>query len=161
VVTPLATSKRPLVLFLGDAPTTLEESKNKPFYNAGRDTPGYWHNEVVTQLGYENNHLAMNMIQCVPKSRPTGEQINSCYTWLEKLFQVYVFKLVILYGEIPIRRMLGVSGSVKPFLGRFYLIEELGIKCFATLHPSSLINSDAYVKTMAKHIKLMRRFLKE
>lgn len=166
VVIPFSSCKRPLILFLGGYPSELEEEKNRPFYNAGNQTAGYWHNEIVEQIGYEKNHLAMNMIQCVPRENgevvePDSSNINACYDWLEKLFQVYKFKLVILYGEIPIKKMLGVSDGIEKYVGRFYLIEELGIYAFATLHPSSLINSNVYTEKVVRHIKLIKRFLKE
>lgn len=161
VVKPIITSNNPSVLFIGDFPTQQDEKHGVPFYNGGKNTPGYWHDKIIQTLEVDSSYAAINTIQCFPGNQQIQEtNMEKCSVWVNYLINRFSFRLVVLYGEYSMRLILGFNEPHKLYVGRFFISEKMnGLKCFITFNLKDIINDKNKLNKIKKHTNLIKTYL--
>lgn len=165
--------KKPIIMFLGEAPGHTEDRRGTPFCGAA----GKWHHKIRSHIGLPS--ITTNVVKCRPvvtnsvgvvlrNGKPTEKQMKMCSRWLYKEISATKPKLIILYGQYPIKHMLDLDPPVSEHVGKFYQVDKwekfLGYSpiVFAAYHPATLCyQKDKYYPIWKKHLQLINNYLKE
>lgn len=154
VVLPLIRGSNPRVLFLGEAPGATEDIKGEPFCGSA----GKYHWWFAKELGVSDSCVIGNCINCRPviitkdnkkiNGKPTETQLKNCEKWRNKLLNSFSFKLIILYGSVPIQTILHLDPPVYKLVNKSYHVPGIDGTFFACYHPATLIYNNPYYKPL-------------
>ena len=108
------------ILLIGEAPGTLEDKHGRPFCGrAGRFLDG-----LLDRCGLNRSDVFItNSVKCHPPNNrpPRSKELQTCYKhWLQRQIDIIDPKLIVLFGNIPVRQQLHLNRSLKELHGQFY-----------------------------------------
>lgn len=153
-------SKRPKVMFIGEAPGEEEDREGKPF--VGR--AGKILNKAIATLGLrEQDYFITNIVKCRPvtfdeKNRPpTDEEKDLCSFWLFRQIEQKKPKILVLLGNHATQYILKTEVGITRLAG--IPKKKDGIYVFPLLHPASILHQAKYRERWDKDLQSLKNFL--
>lgn len=124
------------IVFLGEAPGTLEDIKGEVFCGKA----GQYLRSVINQYCNNNEYIILNTVKCHPlkNRRPVMEEIRNCRSWLKLQIETINPVVVCLLGKTAASTMLDIYDM--------RLISKIGLNhkistfnVFYNYHPSVII----------------------
>lgn len=153
----------PKILFIGEAPGRQEDEHGVPFYGDS----GKWHHKFAKRINVDKDHAIVNCVQCRPvkdgrNGKPTNIQMKRCRIWVDMMIEKYSYDLIILYGEYPMRNILGLLPPLNGKVNKFYTVKSIKPFIFLSYHPATLCyNKKVYLPEFNKFVKSINNYFKE
>ncbi len=131
-------NKRPVVMFVGSAPTEHSDKLGKPVSSLPETILRRW----ISQLGLgEKDYYITNAVKCLPTTKaPREGDIAACNNYLEEEILICRPQFIVMLGEQAIRAVTGKREAVKSARGRCNWYHDSGAKLLATWHPSRVLD---------------------
>ena len=122
------------IIFIGEGPGEDEDRQGRPFVGRAGKLLTRWI-ELGMGIKRENVYIA-NIIKCrPPKNRdPERDEVEACIGFLKKQIKAIRPKVIVLLGNVPKQRLLGVREGITKIHGAWYRYE--GIPVMPIFHPS-------------------------
>jgi DNA polymerase len=151
----------PLVMVIGEAPDTEEDSSGSSFAgNAGQLLDKMLGS---INLSRESNCFIANIIKCRPPENrePQPDEIAACAGFLESQIQSLKPRFILCLGEFPSQVLLHSTEPIEKLRGRFMDCKIAGmiIPLIATYHPSALLRNEDLKRPSWDDLKLLRAAL--
>ncbi|MEM7819788.1 MAG: uracil-DNA glycosylase [Candidatus Aenigmatarchaeota archaeon] len=136
------------IMFIGEAPGKQEDLEGKPFCGMAGNILD---NILLTVKIERKNIYITSILKCrPPRNRlPKNDEIDACYFWLEKQIKFIKPKIIVLFGNVATKRVLGLNLS--KIMGKIITNK---IKYIPTYHPAAVLYNrklqDIIVKDIAK-----------
>ncbi|MCW8820877.1 MAG: uracil-DNA glycosylase [Sulfurovum sp.] len=132
------------ILFIGEAPGTMEDSSGKPF--VGRS------GELLTKMIENVLHISRNdvyitnIVKCRPPNNdiPTPIQAHTCQPYLMKQIELILPKLVVTLGATAYHYLTGDDTDISKIRGTVH--KQNGYTIIPTYHPSYLLRNPSAKK---------------
>ena len=131
------------LMFIGDSPAHFDEKVTMLF------------DKIVAAMKYSLNEVYFTTVIkcCSPEKRQLAdEEITACLPYLHREIELVNPKVIVLFGAIPLKYLLGKVGLVK-YRGQW---NKLGlIDCITTFHPSYLLRIPQAKRDVWNDMKLV------
>lgn len=129
------------VVLVGEGPGADEDRLGVPF--VGRS------GQLLTRLVEEELGLARsrcyttNIVKCRPPGNrnPRSAEVRACGPWLEGQLDLLDAKVVVTFGNVATRRLLGTTEGITALRGRAY--PWRGAALVPTFHPAAALRGGA------------------
>jgi len=145
------------VMFIGEAPSSMEDSSGKPFL--GRS------GELLTKM-IENVLLIpraqtyiTNLVKCRPPNNqtPTETQAHTCYPYVLKQIEIIQPKIIVTLGASAYHYLSGDQSEITQIRGN--IIERDGYILIPTYHPNYLLRNPSAKKEVFEDLKKVKSLL--
>lgn len=151
-------------MIVGRNPGEEEEKKGRPFVGpAGRLL-----DKIVALAGFDRSMFFVdNIVAChTPDNEPpTDEQVNACWTWLQREIELVQPKGIIALGVLAIKRLTGQKLKVTKSVGAVLTYGDL-FSCSSPVlclpHPSYYLRAgltDRTSKEIQEVVTALKTFL--
>ncbi len=124
-------------LFIGDVPSTEEDTQGEPLIgSSGKLLDNML--EAVSLKRSDNIYIA-NIVKCRPSGdrNPDNSEVHQCDPFLKRQIELIKPKLIIVLGEIAAQNLLGTSANIDSLRGSVH--EYSSIPLIVTYHPAYLL----------------------
>ena len=142
--------KLPTMAIIGEAPGE-EEVNNEPF--VGRAGKNLWN--IMYKLGFRKEQfLIINSVNCRPvennkNGKPTYEQRDECFQWINKYLKVVMPKKILVLGNLAMSSVTGDPPSgIISINGMVSDNKCIGAPQVFSVHPSTCIYKGSEGKKM-------------
>ena len=135
------------VISIGQAPGDREGPAGKPFaWTAGKTLFKWFESIGVDEAQYRSSIYMAAVCRCFPGKNPKGgdrvpskQEIQNCWSWLEREMDLLQPKLLIPIGKLAIEQLIPVE-KLTDAVGQVHTFEHSGRKLdvIALPHPSGL-----------------------
>ena len=124
-------------LFIGDVPSTEEDTQGEPLIGLSGELLENMLEAVSLKRG-DNIYIA-NTVKCRPSGdrNPDNSEEQQCEPFLIRQIELIKPKLIIVLGEITAQNLLGTSATIDSLRGRLH--EYSSIPLIVTYHPAYLL----------------------
>lgn len=150
------------IMFIGEAPGKREDELGKPFVGAA----GKFLDEMLVSINLKREDVYIaNIIKCRPPENrdPLPEEIETCWTWLEKQIKIIDPKLIVTLGRhslgkfFPLIKISEVHG--KAFRRDF---PKIGSRVFYALyHPAAALYNGSMREVLIKDFRKIPKILEK
>lgn len=130
---------RPLVCFVGEAPSGPDDHEGRPFVGKS----GQILDKMIAAMGLRRNEVyLLHAVACRPPGSrpPTKEELQACKDYVLGQIRSVRPHVVIALGETALVGLLGGRKKIEDCRGKWY--EYHGIPLMATLHPSAVARAE-------------------
>ncbi len=124
------------LVFVGDWPGPLEETKGEPFLGEA----GQLLTKIIEAINQTRESVyLMNIVKCPPPDgkTPQHSEVKACHTFLKRQIRVINPDFICTLGPFASQALLDTQLPVSKLRGRFH--NFMGIKLMATYHPALLL----------------------
>lgn len=135
-------SKRPELMFVGEAPGADEDEQGLAF--VGR--AGQLVTKMITAMGFQREDVFIaNILKCRPPDNrpPTPEEMATCLPFLKRQIAEVQPKVIVALGATAVLGLLNLTG-ISQLRGKWLSFE--GIDLMPTYHPSYLLRNPVMKK---------------
>lgn len=135
-------SKRPEIMFIGEAPGADEDEQGLAF--VGR--AGQLVTKMIAAMGFQREDVFIaNILKCRPPDNrpPTPEEMATCIPYLKRQIAQVQPKVIVALGATAVLGLLNLTG-ISQLRGKWLRFE--GIDLMPTYHPSYLLRNPAMKK---------------
>jgi uracil-DNA glycosylase len=147
---------RASILFIGEAPGAFEDKHGRPF--CGRS--GQFLDGLLDRCGLKRSDVFItNSVKCRPPNNraPRSKELQTCYEhWLRRQIDIIDPKLIVLFGNIPVRQLLHLNRSLKELHGQFY--QKADRLYQINYHPAAGMRFPSLGAAMAQDFEKLCRF---
>ena len=142
------------ILWVGQAPGSTEIITKVPF--TGSAGKMCW--RLMKEAGINKNYQVItNTVCCMPPEdrKPKPSEIQACHERLKQEILLVQPELIIALGDVPIKALIGKTGSTK-IRGEFHpLLPEWDYECqvLCCLHPSFVMRQRQWIETAVEDFK--------
>lgn len=139
------------VMIVGEAPGAEEDAQGFPFIGKA----GQLLDKALLDLGLDLNKdiYVCNIIKCRPPDnrKPTEEETNSCFPYLEQQIKLVNPKVIIALGATAMDNLINTTLGITKVRGKFF--KSLGRSIMITFHPSYVLRNGGYNSECFKTFK--------
>lgn len=145
------------LLFVGDMPSSSEDSKGKPFMGRTGELLTKMI-ENVLQLSRKDVYIT-NILKCRPTNGafPTSTQAHTCYPYLLKQIELIKPRIVVALGESAYHYLTGDDTPIEKVRGTIH--KQNGYTLISTYHPSYLLRNPSAKKEVFEDLKQIKELL--
>ena len=152
--------ERAALMIVGDAPGSAEDASGQPF--SGRSGPLL--DAMLAAIGQDRMraHLAHLVPWRPPGNRaPTPPEIAACLPFLHRQIAIVQPRVLICFGELASRTLLGISERILAARGRWthVMFEAHQVEGMAMLSPDFLLGQPGHKKSAWRDLQEVRRAL--
>ncbi|MDR2794829.1 MAG: uracil-DNA glycosylase [Holosporaceae bacterium] len=128
------------ILFLGEAPGAEEDKQGQPFVGQS----GQLLDKILNAVGLDRTKVYItNILPWRPPGNrtPTTEEMTLFRPYVLKHINLINPKIVVCLGGTASKTLLQTNESLSQLRGRFFGIDEISARIFATFHPAYLLRS--------------------
>ena len=150
------------LMIVGDAPGSAEDASGQPF--SGRSGPLL--DAMLAAIGQDRTraHLAHLVPWRPPGNRaPTPPEIAACLPFLHRQIAIVRPKVLICFGELASRTLLGISERILAARGRWthVIFEAHQVEGMAMLSPDFLLGQPSHKKSAWRDLQEVQRVLEQ
>jgi DNA polymerase len=141
-------------MFVGEAPDSAEDEQGIPFV----DKSGQLLIKIIEAIDLKRSDVyIVNIIKCRPPSNrnPEEDEINTCFSFLEKQIEIIAPEIVCTLGNIATRSLLDTDMGITKLRGRFHA--RSGLKVMPTYHPSYLLRDQSKKRETWEDMKKVKK----
>lgn len=151
------------LMFVGEAGGEDEDLLGMPFVGKS----GQLLNKAISELGFDSNQdfYICNIIKCRPPDnrKPTEDECNSCFTYLEQQISLVDPKIIIALGSTAMDNLINTTLGITKNRGKIF--KAMGRLVIPTYHPSYILRSggtnSSYYQQFKQDIQLALDHIKE
>lgn len=157
-VVPTVIVENSRVMFISEAPGAEEDRKGIPFIGDA----GKLLNEVLHTVGINRNDISIgNVVSCHPPNNrnPLPKEIDACFEFLDKEIRDLQPEVLVLLGNIPLKKFLKGSGGITKVNGKWFNSQEYNCKILPVFHPAYILRNPQEKPKIIKALSLLKDFL--
>ncbi len=131
-----AGSRKPRIIFIGEAPDREDDLNGTPF--SGKAI-GSLFDRMLTRMGFSRDEVYISFpVKCKPPAnrQPTGDEIAACSGFLQQQIEALQPRYIFCLGRVAAAAILKTSADIETL--RKSELSYKGIRVFVTHHPSAL-----------------------
>jgi DNA polymerase len=150
-------TRRPEVLFVGEAPGAVEDQTGRPFVGPA----GQLLDKILEgAMGYRREDVYIaNINKCRPPGNrdPEPDEVAACMPFLRQQVALLQPKVIVALGRIAAHNLLGTDVPMRELRGRELSYD--GIPVVVTWHPAFLLRDPSRKPETWQDIKRVNRML--